>query len=218
MPLPPPADSVKTRWSRLATALDLPADLAHTAWLELEEAYTEPHRHYHTLTHIAAVLEGLDRHRSQFDDPQTAELALFYHDLVYDPARQDNEAQSAARLTERLSGHLSPDRLNRACAHIEATRHHNPTGDPDTNLVLDIDMSILSAPWPDYLAYAKGVYAEYLPVYGAQAYATGRVKLFLEPTLAKERIFLTVFFVAWEVLAKENLGLEKALWKSGSIQ
>lgn len=215
--MPQPTDAVKTRWIRLAAALDLPPTVAATAWQEIETAYSEPHRHYHTLTHIEAVLSGLATHREAFADPDVAELALFYHDLVYDPACQDNEAQSAARLTARLSGHCDAPRLHRACVHIEATRHHNPTADTDTNLVLDLDMAILGAAWPDYLAYAKGVYAEYLPVYGAEAYAVGRVKLFLEPTLAKDRMFLTDPFAVLEPQARDNLLREQALWLSATF-
>ncbi len=218
MPQPSPATAVKTRWTALATALHLPAALTSSAWTELEQAYTEPHRSYHTLTHIDAVLRSLDAHRAAFADAEMAELALFYHDLVYDPARQDNESQSALRLSARLSAHVDETRLRRACAHIEATRRHDATEDPDTNLVLDLDMSILGAPWPAYLAYAQGVYAEYAPVYGAEAYAMGRVKLFLEPTLAREKIFLTAPFAALEAPGRANLAREQALWQNGTFQ
>jgi predicted metal-dependent HD superfamily phosphohydrolase len=185
--------------------------------MELEHAYTEPHRRYHTLTHIDAVLHNLGAHHAGFNDPAIAELALFYHDLVYDPARHDNEAQSAARLKIRLSPYLDAARLRRACSHIEATRHHDPTPDPDTNLVLDLDMSILGAGWPDYLAYAQGVHAEYAPVYGAEAYAAGRVKLFLEPTLARDRIFLTAPLTGLEFQARDNLARERRLWLDGAF-
>ncbi|WP_443747235.1 HD domain-containing protein [Asticcacaulis solisilvae] len=217
MPSPSPAEAVKTRWMHLANDLQLPAAVMSAAWSELETAYSEPHRHYHTLTHIEAVLSALDSHRGQFDDAQVAELALVYHDLVYDPARQDNETQSAARLLDRLSGYLPEARLARAAGHIEATRHHNATEDLDANLLLDIDMSVLGAPWPDYLAYAQGVRAEYEPIYGAEAYAAGRAKLFLEPTLAKDRIFLTQAFARLESAARENLDLELSLWRAGNL-
>ncbi len=217
MPLPPPVSTVKGRWTRLATALRLPGDITQAAWTEIETAYTETHRRYHTLTHIEAVLHNLDEHRQLFEDPDIAELALVYHDLVYDPARHDNESQSAARLTARLSDHLDGNRLNRACSHIEATRHHNETPDRDTNLILDLDMSILGASWPDYLAYARGVYAEYAPVYGTESYAVGRVKLFLEPTIAKPRIFLTAPFAALEPRTHDNLTREKSLWLAGAF-
>lgn len=210
--------TVELRWKRLADALGLPRTVAATAWTEIETAYTEPHRHYHTLMHIEAVLCGLDRCRAAFNDPDIAELALVYHDLVYEPVRQDNEDQSAARLSARLSAHIDATRLKRACSHIEATRRHDPAEDPDTNLVLDLDMSILGAPWGDYLAYAEEVFAEYIPVYGADTYAAGRVKLFLEPTLAKGRIFLTNPFTRLEAVARNNLAREMELWEEGVFQ
>ncbi len=216
MSAPSPA-TVKARWIQLAAELELPADLTTTAWAEIKTAYSEPHRHYHTLHHIEAMLSGLDTHRPTFDDLQVAALALIYHDIIYDPARQDNETQSAARLSDRFSTHIDPARVARACRHIEATRRHDPTDDADTNLVLDLDMSILGAPWPDYLAYAAGVYAEYAPIYGAEAYAMGRVKLFLEPTQSKARIFLTSHFAALEAQARDNLAREQSLWLAGKF-
>ena len=209
--------NLKARWGRLAQALLLPADVTQSAWTEIEAAYTEPHRSYHTLTHIEAVLSGLDIHRDLFNDAHIAELALVYHDLVYDPARHDNESLSAAGLTARLSDHLDGNRLKHACSHIEATRHHDETPDRDTNLVLDLDMSVLGAAWADYLAYARGVYAEYAPIYGSEAYAVGRVKLFLEPTLAKDRIFLTDPFAALEPQTRDNIARERTLWLAGGL-
>lgn len=209
--------AVRSRWMSLATSLQIPADTAQSAWLELESAYTEPHRHYHTLTHIGSVISALDRHRNRFYDARSAELALFFHDFVYDPARQDNEQASADRMLKMLEPTVPLEKLGRACRLITATRTHKATDDADTNLVLDIDMSILGAPWLEYLSYARGVYAEYRPHYGFDAYAAGRVALFIEPTLAKIKIFLTDAFAEKEEIARQNLAQERDLWRGGGL-
>jgi predicted metal-dependent HD superfamily phosphohydrolase len=78
-------------------------------------------------------------------------------------------------------------------------------------------MSILGSDWPDYLAYAEGVYREYLPVYGHDAYAAGRVALFLQPTLTRDAIFLMAEFAERETAARENLHREIALWQAGGF-
>src|SRR4051812_25326408 len=99
------AVDLQRRWADLGRRLSLSMNVIGSAWSEIEAAYAEPHRHYHTLAHIEAVLSGFDSHRQSFEDPDVAELALFYHDVIYDPSRQDNEVQSAARLYDRLSVH-----------------------------------------------------------------------------------------------------------------
>ncbi|ESQ90791.1 hypothetical protein ABAC460_08145 [Asticcacaulis sp. AC460] len=183
-------------------------------WRDIAAAYSEPHRYYHSLSHIAAVAAQFDSVQDGFEDPDQALLALFFHDIVYDPARRDNEAVSAQRLRDALPG----IDVDRACRHILATQAHLPSDDPDTNLVLDIDMSVLGAEWPDYLAYARGVYREYVPVYGPEAYAAGRVALFLNPTLERDHIFLTSAFADRDAQAKQNLIAERELWQTGQFE
>lgn len=209
-------DGLAKQWSGLAARLGLSAVVRDETWRWIATAYAEPQRHYHTLTHISDIVGQFERLRDRFAMPESVLLALFFHDIVYDPARQDNEAQSAAMLCERLPD-IDGAVLNHACFCIWESKGHKATGDADTDLFLDLDMSILGAPWEDYLKYAKGVAREYLPVYGAEAYAAGRPTLFLEPTLAHERIFLTEPFAASESQARHNLAAERDLWRSGGF-
>ncbi len=185
-------------------------------WRLIEAAYSEPHRHYHTLTHIADIVTKFDALRGRFDRPDSVLLALFFHDIVYDPTRQDNEAQSAGLLCERLPD-IERAVLDEACFCILESKGHKATGDADTDLFLDLDMSIVGAPWEDYLTYARGVALEYLPVYGAEAYAAGRPALFLEPTLNHARIFLTEPFQSLESRARSNLAAERDLWRAAAF-
>ena len=117
------------------------------------------------------------------------------HDVIYDAARSDNEAQSATKMNEKLCGFVDDAILASAAFSIEATRKHASTPAPDTNLILDLDMAILAQPWPVYAQYAQAVMREYLPVYGEEAYRQGRPKLFLEPTIAHGDVFLTDDFM-----------------------
>ncbi|MBW8880749.1 MAG: hypothetical protein JF615_04775 [Asticcacaulis sp.] len=183
------------------------AQAAHV-WESIASAYGEPHRHYHTLDHIAAVIASFDTVRAGFEAPDQALLALFFHDIVYDPARGDNEARSAELVAESLPG----VDVARASHHILMTKRHDRDTDPDTNLVLDIDMAILGAPWTDYLAYARNVAREYLPVYGHDAYA-----LFLNPTLERDHIFLKPEFAHLDAPTRRNLMAERDLWQSGGF-
>lgn len=208
------ADAFAIAWRDLALAFDLPAAFSKALLAELQVGYGHPSRHYHTEKHIVAMLSGaagLD-----FNDPDMARLAIVFHDVIYDPARSDNEQRSAILLKERLAGLVAPDRLDRAAGIITATAGHQPSGDHDTDLVLDLDMAILGQPWPVYLSYAQGVMAEYLPHIGDAAWRQGRVSLFIDPTLSRRDIFITERFKPLEMQARENLRHEKAWLSDGS--
>src|SRR5580765_3934565 len=83
------------RWLRLwhgAGASDDPE-----MWYQrLTQAYAEPHRHYKNQQHIAECLTDFDAGRHLAQQPIAVELALWFHDAVYDPKADDNEEQSAA--------------------------------------------------------------------------------------------------------------------------
>ena len=68
---------------------------------ELVGRYAEPHRRYHTLAHLEAVLDLVDEFAGEADDPDLVRLAAWFHDAVYDPQRDDNEERSAV-LAERM--------------------------------------------------------------------------------------------------------------------
>ncbi len=204
-------EAFAAEWRDLAQALTLPAELSEDILAELQAWYGEPARHYHTARHIVSLLEQTIQ--LDFEDRNIARLAIFFHDVIYDPTRNDNESRSADLMRQRLSSHLSADRLDHAATIIEATAGHQPTGDHDTDLVLDLDMGILGQPWPVYETYAKDVMAEYLPHVGEAAWRQGRVSLFIDPTLARGKIFITDRFKSFDDLAMENLRREKA-WLS----
>ena len=63
---------------------------------ELERAYAEPHRRYHTRRHIEQCLALLDQVDELMDsERRVLTWAIWWHDAVYDPTASDNEAKSA---------------------------------------------------------------------------------------------------------------------------
>ena len=80
-----------TTWHGLSPIVPPP-----TLFDEVERRYREAHRHYHTLQHLEECFAALDDMRSDCTDTTAIELALWFHDAIYDVHRHDNEARSAA--------------------------------------------------------------------------------------------------------------------------
>ena len=81
-------------WRRLWTALGAQT-INGGLFNQLVRAYGEPQRHYHTLQHLRECLAHWEAASALARRPEEVELALWFHDAVYDPRRSDNEARSA---------------------------------------------------------------------------------------------------------------------------
>ncbi len=64
-------------------------------WDVLKFGYMQPHRHYHNFGHIRTLLNTFEKYKSEFEDPLAVELAIWFHDVVYDPQSKFNEDASA---------------------------------------------------------------------------------------------------------------------------
>lgn len=180
---------------------------------ELVQAYSEPHRHYHTIKHVTALLQLLDKHGREVLDRNAVALAILFHDVIYDPARHDNEHASADLASERLAPLGFSDQLiAKVKGYILATRHGQspPTiNDADLALLLDLDLSILAAPPAEYRTYAQAIRREYAHVPDGP-YRLGRRRI-LEGFLARERIYQTEQLrVLWDERARTNIAGEIA--------
>jgi predicted metal-dependent HD superfamily phosphohydrolase len=171
---------------------------------EIRRAYAEPHRHYHTLEHIAHALTLFDGARACVGEVDAAELALWLHDFVYDPRAKDNEARSAAYAARILDEGDVPSRVAECVtALIMATRHVTPPEDPDAQCVVDADLAILGATRAEFDRYERQVRQEYGFRSGAE-WREGRTRV-LRAFLHRPRIYLTREFLRFEAPARVNL-------------
>lgn len=187
---------------------------------ELARLYGGADRHYHDLRHIRALLALLDKHRTRFADAEAVEAAIWFHDAIYDSMAKDNEARSAALAADTLAGSVAPERLARIVRMIEATAGHRIAAGiaaderADTELFLDMDLSILGSPAVRYDAYEDEVRREYSWV--DDATWTARRADFLEMFLGRERIFATdLFRHEFEHQARANMAASLARLRSG---
>jgi predicted metal-dependent HD superfamily phosphohydrolase len=175
---------------------------------ELAAAYGEPHRAYHTATHVAEVLGWFDRVADDLGWQRPAEtyVAVVFHDAIYAPGAKDNEARSAE--WARRAG-LAVD-ANRVAELINLTARHGSIDavDPEAALFLDCDMAIVGSSPDAFDAYDRAIAIEYKQV-PPDAYRAGR-RAFLQGLLGKPRIFLSDYFHA-KLDAQARTNLRRAL-------
>jgi predicted metal-dependent HD superfamily phosphohydrolase len=184
---------------------------------ELVAGYAEPHRHYHTARHLHECFAMLDGVRGDAERPGEVELALWFHDAVYDTRRHDNEERSAewARAVVARAG-LDAAVGERVSALIMATRHDATPVGADACVLVDVDLSILGAEAARFDEYERDVRAEYAWVPDA-LFKRERRKI-LRRLLERPQLFNTRRLRAQlEAQARENLARSLARLESGSL-
>src|SRR5690349_13855755 len=91
---------LQTRFTSLCASLG-PKNAPET-FARLWSLHSEPIRHYHGMNHVAELLGEFDRVAGQCEDPAAVEMAIWFHDCIYDPMREDNEERSAQISREAL--------------------------------------------------------------------------------------------------------------------
>ncbi len=172
----------------------------------LQALYSEPHRHYHNQSHILDCLAEFDRHRELASDPLATELAIWFHDAIYDTRAADNEEQSANLAEEWLLKLNAPRRIITAVKSlILATKYHDVYGHPDAPLLVDIDLSILGRSSNRFWQYEEQIRQEFAWV-DKVVFAAKRAEI-LRRLLARRHIYHTETYHELEVPARDNLAV-----------
>jgi predicted metal-dependent HD superfamily phosphohydrolase len=192
-------------WAGLGRRLGAPVEPWAREGAAILAGWREPHRRYHDASHLARCLRVFKPLRASAARPDMVELAIWLHDVVYDPTATDNEARSAAWGEHLLAAMGLPDdgHLSRM---ILATCHAAEPLPGDDALLVDIDLSVLGASRGVYARYARSVRAEYAFV-PDDMWRVGRGRV-LASFLELPRIFRTSAFVAYEGRARANLSWE----------
>lgn len=131
------------RWTKLWNHIGATTD-PRPIYEQLVAAYSEPYRAYHNLTHLHECLVALDASGAESASARIVELALWFHDAVYDPKAGDNEEQSAELAVSTLSDASVPGRtIDEVRRLVLATKSHEFDGSTTQSLMLDGDLSIL---------------------------------------------------------------------------
>jgi predicted metal-dependent HD superfamily phosphohydrolase len=176
---------VRKHWAALADRHD-PA-----AFPVLDAAYREPGRAYHAWTHIADMLEKLDRFSHLATRRDLVAAAVFWHDSVYltrepdgRPRPDPENVRDSAMLFERHSRFDETERqairdMIMATAHhmkARARKEHYPGFSRDFDFFLDLDLSSLAAPWPVFLDNLEDIRHEFAWV-PEREFCLGRTKM-----------------------------------------
>lgn len=172
---------------------------------DLLERYDAAGRHYHTTQHLGELFALWPLVAGVAEHPAEVELALWFHDAVYDAARADNEERSAALARAAMQDAGVPQAAaGRVAGLILATRHEAEPDSQDARIIVDLDLSILGASEERFAEYERQVREEYASVPEA-LFRRGRTAV-LAGFAARQRIFSTpVLHDRLEAAARANL-------------
>lgn len=171
-------------------------------------------RKYHNLQHIFECLDHLKYVRDVL--MQNIVLGIWYHDIIYNPMRANNEKESAEYFQEQAGlTNIDQGVVDFVSEMIIATKDHKipndlPMGQKlQLQYFLDIDLSILGASWERFEEYNKQIREEYdfVPVHIYRDARTNVLKGFLE----REHIFHTPKFQE-QFETKARVNIKRVLW------
>ena len=172
-------------------------------YAQLTRLLSAPYRRYHTIEHIHACLRRLDKVAPLLKHSDAVELALWFHDAIYEMDSGTNEEESA-KLFERLSNGAEPAFRRRVCGLILATRHFGGERDHDRRFMVDIDLAGFGASWDEFMRKGVLLRAESPKKTDAQ-YHSGQVS-FLRRLQRRRHFFATEYFRdRYEARARANL-------------
>lgn len=200
--------SLKETYIKLCKKYSNDDALINDYWQIIEKAYSHKSRLYHNLQHLINLFSQLNEVKELITDWETIQFATFYHDIIYNTLKSNNEEKSASLAKTHLTKLGVPNvQIDKCVAFIIATKSHEINTDNDCNLFTDADLSILGCDWIDYELYFNQIRKEY-SIYPDLIYNPGRKKV-LQHFLSMNKIFKTEhFFNKFEIKARYNLTSE----------
>lgn len=195
---------LKARWQQTIVTSGL-EDLNDELFAHLVESYSEPQRKYHTQQHLEQCFQTLDDWFLSVPDRPAVELALWYHDFVYDLKGDGNERASAYMGKMRVLNMGGTMELAEKVQHLILLTEHKAElpRTRDEHILIDVDFSILASPSEAFQEYERQIREEYA-MYPDELYKPGRASI-LARFLSRPSIFHSDEASWHENLARENL-------------
>lgn len=208
------------RFTQAWTFFTDPHPLMMPECINVLDAYDDTARPYHNIVHLTDVLEKLDWARTVLTNDGTLnhlpadvrtrmfmriELALFYHDVVYDAKAKDNEEKSRDLFNEHAKSFGMGEEDRVAIARlIDITAKHTTASALDEQILCDCDLAILGADRETFTRYDRNIRTEYAHVPAAiwDVRRPGVLKHFLD----QPRLYKTeAFHKRYDEAARNNL-------------
>jgi predicted metal-dependent HD superfamily phosphohydrolase len=207
--------TIHVAWTDAVVAAGGAPGPAAAGAVDLERRYAEPHRRYHTGTHVQAVLRDCAALAAAVglapEERVAVTLAACAHDVVYDARPGADERASADWAVAALdAAGVGPVVTGRVRFLVLATLTHDADAtDTGAGVLLDADLAVLAGPPDAYAAYVRAVRAEYAAVTEPQ-WRTGRAAV-LSALLERPRLYLTEpGRTRWDATARANVAGELA--------
>ena len=193
----------------------------------IEKEHLKAPRHYHTYAHVCDILDTIYEHAQLFSNFQAAELAAYFHDIVYEVGDDYdyNEQRSCIRFLETIEAENpdlayadanDPDFLTvkLALIMIGCTKGHTldicreseklTTAQlEDVKMFLDADLRILARDEDRLLEFEDGIRKEF-SIYDDEVYRAGRIRV-LKNFLNRKQLYFSEIGKPWEQKARDNL-------------
>jgi len=184
-------------------------------YADVRGRYSEPHRHYHTDQHLAECFEKVPTIIALAEHPAEVRVGLWFHDVIYDTRRHDNEQRSAdwARTAAQELG-AGAESAQRIYDLVMFTRHAAAPVGIDAEVLVDADLSVLGAHPARFQEYEAQVRREYAWV-PDEMFRSRRAEI-LKELLARPYVFCTADFrERYEAQARCNLEQSLATLERG---
>ena len=180
-------------------------DYSDSIYQRLITAYGEAHRHYHTIAHISHCLQQFDLCKAQLANPDSVELSIWFHDVIYQCGTADNEKRSAELYRELAQNVHKNDFGQLVDDMIIATIHDKTTpARIDEQYMVDIDLSSFGLSWDAFLRDSRNLRLESSHLSDSDYHQ--RQGIFRKGLLSRERFFYTdYFYQQFETQARDNL-------------
>lgn len=175
---------------------------------DLLARWSEPHRRYHDVRHLAQCLTALDQLAADAAIPRTVTLGAWFHDAVHHGEPQLDEEASAALAQDSLGPLIGAAEAADVARLVRTTIAHDPDPDDrDAALLVDADLSILGQVRGRYHVYLRDVREEYAR-YDDEQFRIGRLNV-VRGLRARRPLYATeTGRRLWATPAEVNLGEE----------
>jgi len=200
---------LKDQWDNLTSFHPSNEIIKEEIFQILKDKYTETSRAYHNLSHIKTLLNLLESFRSQIQDYDAIRFSIWFHDVIYDTKRNDNEEESASLASKMMKQlHVNSEIIHLVRDLILATKAHDDRNLPrSAKLFLDMDLAILGTSEEIYKEYGQAIRKEYAWA-SESAYREGRHRV-LKSFIERDRIYITDEMQArYEGQARKNIHTE----------